>query len=168
MKRFRRLAGNAVLREIVAQQVRSGGSCDERSIMEEYLNRWLIRDTKSGNRPSSSNPKHVELYVCLLENLAAKVLNEDRVDSHGFFCLSDTESIECTHDGKLKRFSAHRILERSGLKHLDPRTPGPRRYRFEPIWLHRMLVDSYNKRTLARKTVSDKRPGRPATLVRSQ
>ena len=165
---FRNLAGNAVLREIVAKQVRSGGSCDERTIMEQYLNRWLVRDTKSGNRPSSSNPKHVELYVCLLEKLAAKVLSEDRVDSHGFFCLSDTESIACVHDGRLKRFSAHRILERSGLKHLDPRTPGPRRYRFEPIWLHRMLVDSYNERTLAANTASDKLPGRPASFVRSQ
>ncbi len=165
---FRNLAGNAVLREIVTEQVRSGGSCDDRSIMQGYLEKWLVRDTKSGNRPSSANPEHVELYVCLLENLAAKVLREGRVDSHGFFCLTDAESIACNDEGALKRFPAHRILERSGLKHLDPRTPGARRYRFEPIWLHRTLVDSYNRRTRAANIASDQRPEHAASVVRSQ
>ena len=146
---FQNLAGNSILREIVSAKVHRGVRCDKQSIMNEYFEKWLVRDTKSSNRPSDANPQHKELYVRLLEELSAKVLREDRLDSHGFFWVSDHETIDCTHGGQQLSFPAHQILDRSGLTHLDPRTPGARRYRFEPVWLHRMLVDSYNQRTAA-------------------
>jgi hypothetical protein len=146
---FRNLAGNSFLREIVSQKVREGVGYDERAIMKEYFEKWLVRDTKSGNRPSPANPHHMKLYVHLLEEIAARVLREKRLDSYGFFRLHDQEMIQCNYEGRQMSFPAHRVLNRSGLKHLDPRTPGARRYRFEPIWLHRMLVDSYNRRAVS-------------------
>ncbi len=149
---FENLAGNSFLREIVAHKVREGVELDERSIMLEYFDKWLVRDTKSGNRPSPANPRHIKLYLHLLEDLAAKVMREDRVDSHGFFSLHDDETIDCEFKGQPMSFQAHQILDRSGLKHLDPRAPGARRYRFEPIWLHQVLVESYNRRTLSAVT----------------
>ncbi len=148
----RNLAGNGLLREIVAERVRKGNSLDERSIKKEYFERWLVRDTKSGQRPSSNRPEYLELYLKLLEELAAKVLREGRVDDYGFFAIHEKDVVKCHHDGTELVFPAHRILNRSGLKHLDPRTPGASRYRFEPIWLHRMLVDSYNQRMTSTTT----------------
>jgi hypothetical protein len=81
-----------------------------------------------------------------MDELAAKVLRENRVDSYGFFVLDERDVIESDYRGQRLSFPAHLILNRSGLKHPDPRTPGARRYRFEPFWLHRLLVDSYNNR----------------------
>ncbi len=147
---LRNLAGNGFLREIVDQHVRQGIALDEQTIKKKYFDRWLMRDTKSGKRPSSSNPEYLDLYLQLLEELAAKVLREGRVDAYGFFALYEDDVIECDYGGRRLSFPAHRILNRSGLKHLDPRTPGARRYRFEPIWLHRMLADSHNHRNLVR------------------
>lgn len=145
-KPVRNLAGNGFLREIVDHWQREEIPFDESAFKREYFHRWLVRDTKSGKRPSATRPEHLELYLRLLEEVAAKVLREDRVDESGFFSLHDDDPIECNYKGDQLSFPAHRILNRSGLKHLDPRTPGDRRYRFEPVWLHRMLVDSYNRR----------------------
>jgi hypothetical protein len=149
---LRNLAGNGFLREIVDDFVRQGIPFDEESFKNEYFEKWLVRDTKSGKRPSSAKPQHLELYLLLLEELAAKVLREDRVDAFGFFALHDDDMIECVYEGQRLSFPALRIINRSGLKHLDPRTPGDGRYRFEPIWLHRMLVDSYNRRVSSTAT----------------
>ena len=163
---LRNLAGNSFLREIISQQTREGGGCDAHDVMHQYFEKWLVRDTRSCNRPSASNPEHKQLYLHLLEELAAKVVREDRVDSHGFFSLDEHETIHIDYQGKPLEFQAHRILDRSGLKHLDPRTPGARRYRFEPIWLHPMLVDSYNRRTGTLKTQTIPSAKRPVAFDR--
>lgn len=143
---LRNLAGNGFLRTIVAEHARNDVELTQSEFMKEYFRHWLMRDTNSGKRPSAKNPKHLSLYVQLLEELAAKVLHEGRIDSHGFFSIHDDDMVEVWYEGKLIGFPARRILDRSGLKHLDPRTPGDSRYRFEPIWLHRMLVESRNQR----------------------
>lgn len=163
---LRNLAGNSFLREIIADRTREGVGCDETAFMHKYFEKWLVRDTKSCNRPSDANPEHKQLYLQLLEELAVKVVREDRLDSHGFFSLEDHETIKLEHQGELMEFTAHRILDRSGLKHLDPRTPGARRYRFEPIWLHQMLVDSYNDRTGGSKVRAIPIADRPVALER--
>lgn len=54
--------------------------------------------------------------------------------------------------GRTLQFPAYRILDRSGLKHSDPREPGSRRYRFEPFWCHRLLVERFNDRIAQRLT----------------
>jgi hypothetical protein len=35
------------------------------------------------------------------------------------------------------------------MKHIDPRQTDQLRYRFEPIWLHRFLVEQHNGRVAA-------------------
>lgn len=149
---LRNLAGNGILREIVDQHVREGIPLDEQAFKKVYFEKWLVRDTKCAQRPSASDPEHLELYLRLLEDLAAKVLREGRVDDYGFFALHEDDVIEYDHEGRRLSFPAHRIINRSGLKHLDPRTPGDSRYRFEPIWMHRMLVESYNRRISSTST----------------
>ena len=143
---LRNLAGNGFLREVADEHRRLGIPLDEQSFKKSYFDKWLVRDSKSGKRPSASSPEHLKLYLYLLENLAVKVLREGRVDDYGFFALHDDDMIDCQYQGQRLSFPAIRILDRSGLKHHDPRTPGDGRYRFEPIWLHRMLVDAYNRR----------------------
>lgn len=143
---LRNLAGNGFLREVADEHRRQGIPLDEQSFKKSYFDKWLVRDSKSGKRPSASSPEHLKLYLYLLENLAVKVLREGRVDDYGFFALHDDDMIDCQYQGQRLSFPAIRILDRSGLKHHDPRTPGDGRYRFEPIWLHRMLVDAYNRR----------------------
>lgn len=141
---LRNLAGNSILREIIDRHVRNGLPCDERSLKEEYFEKWLERDTKSDNRPSIAKPEHLQEYMRVLESLAAKIVREKRLDSRGFFVLEDNETIEFDYRGRILRLPAYMVLNRSGLKYVDPRTPGGRRYRFEPIWFHRLLVDRYN------------------------
>jgi hypothetical protein len=43
-------------------------------------------------------------------------------------------------------FSLKKVLDHSGLKHFDPRQADAPRYHFEPIWMHRLLVEMHNER----------------------
>ena len=119
---------------------------EEHSFKKEYFEKWLTRDTKSGKRPSANNPEHLGLYWKLLEELAAKVLREGLVDSDGLFAIHDDDVVEYDHLGQRRSFPAHRVINRSSVKQLDPRTSGDSRYRFEPVWLHCMLMDACNRR----------------------
>ena len=51
-----------------------------------------------------------------------------------------------------------KILERSGLKHFDPRRTGTPQYRFEPVWMHRLLVEMHNRRQAQDRTLPVQRP----------
>ncbi len=143
------LAGNAILRGILRERVLAGLPYDEQAIKRAYFDAWLKRDTKSDNRPSEAKPEHLDLYMRLLEGVAVKYLRENRLDERGFFVVSEDEWLEVAYHGQKLVFPAHRVLDRSGLKYIDPRTPGPRRYRAEPIWFHRLLVDLHNERLRA-------------------
>jgi hypothetical protein len=140
------LAGNTMIREIAEGYALSGRPYDEREVMEAYLAAWLERETKTDGRPSAVKPAHLDLYMQLLEGVAAKYLDEDRLDEQGCFSVRYDDVIRASHEGRELRFPAFRILNRSGLKYLDPREPGSRKYRFEPVWLHRLLVEKYSER----------------------
>ncbi len=140
------LAGNSIIRDIVARQVLHDMPFDEHKMMAAYFDAWLERDYESDGRPSYAHPEHVELYLQLLEQIAVKYLAENRVDGEGFFAVSDSDQIRLTQGGRQLSFPVQRILDRSGMEHFDPRQIGPLKYRFEPIWLHRFLVEQYNDR----------------------
>ena len=38
------------------------------------------------------------------------------------------------------------VLDRSGLVTVDPRSPTSERFRFEPFWIHRLLVQMHRER----------------------
>ncbi len=140
------LAGNAIAREIVAQQVLHGMPFDEHQMMSSFFDAWLERDYRSDGRPSFAHSKHVELYVHLLEQVAVKYLSEKRLDREGYFAVANNDVIRLNYDHHIIEFPVRQILDRSGMKHLDPRQVGELKYRFEPIWLHRLLVEQHNSR----------------------
>jgi hypothetical protein len=143
------LAGNSILREIVAHRVRHGRPYNEREIMDAYFEAWLERDYQSDGRPSLRHPDHVDLYLQLLQRVAIRYAQPGRIDQQGYFSVSATDQIRIVYDGRRLAFPIQRILDRSGLKHIDPREIGERRYRFEPIWMHRYLVERYNEGVLS-------------------
>jgi hypothetical protein len=140
------LAGNSMSREIIEEFALAGRAFDELSFMAAYLQKWLERETASDNRPSARQPEYLDLYLRLLQEVAVRVLAEDRVDDYGCFVLLETETVEIDYQGQRLVFPVKRVLERSGLKHFDPRQPGPPKYHFEPIWMHRLLVEMHNDR----------------------
>ncbi len=140
------LAGNTMIREIVEERSRQGLPYDERQVKEAYLQKWLERDTKSDNRPSQAKPQWLPLYLQLVEEVAVKYLREGHLDEEGYFVVTDSDVVSVPYQGQMLSFPVERVLNRSGLKSLDPRTPGDRKYRFEPFWFHRLFVDLYNER----------------------
>ncbi|MDB4778082.1 hypothetical protein OAG68_01350 [bacterium] len=134
------LAGNGMIREIAERFAHQRRPYDEREVMEAYLGKWLERHTKCENRPSSTKPEHLDLYLQLVEGVAVKYMREGQVDSAGFFAVQENDHIEVEYKGQSMRFPVLRILDRSGLKYHDPRKPGPSTYRFQPIWFHRLLI----------------------------
>jgi hypothetical protein len=139
------LAGNAIIREIMAQRCDQRLEFDEFAIEQAYFDAWLERDHASDNRPSPSHPAHLDLYIRLLQEVAVKYLVENHVDDQGFFEVGRDDRICVTHLGRELSFPVRQILNRSGMKHVDPCQPEPLKYRFEPIWLHRFLVEQYNR-----------------------
>lgn len=154
------LAGNSLLREIVEQSVREGRPFDELAFMSAYLQKWLERESASENRPSARRPEHLDLYLQLLQSAAVKVLAEGRVDDDGNFPISEEDIVEVDCRGQRLVFPVKRILDRSGLKHFDPRQPGPPKYRFEPLWMHRLLVEMHNERVRRAAGVATTAAGR--------
>ena len=140
------LAGNSLSREIVADRTSRGLPFNEREFMDAYFNAWLERDYASDKRPSPSHPEYLDLYVQLLESIATRTVEDELVDDQGFFVLEPDDRVEVEHDGAKHSFPVQQVLNRSGMKHLDPRQSGPARYRFEPIWFHRLLVERHNER----------------------
>jgi hypothetical protein len=140
------LAGNSILREIVSDHVAKGRAYNERDVMEAYLAAWLVRDTKSDDRPSQTKPEHLDLYLRLLEGVAVKYLNERKVDQQGCFAVRAGDTITVAYEQSELTFPVKRILNRSGLIFVDPRQTNGSNYRYEPIWLHRLLVEKHNDR----------------------
>ncbi len=138
------LAGNGILRDIVEDHAIHQQPFDERKVMEAFLVAWLERDGKSSDRPSRNKPEHLDLYLQLLQEVAIKYLAENRLDQNGYFAVADDDVIQVDWQGQPLTFSVARILNRSGLKLFDPREAGIPRFRFEPIWLHRLLVEMHN------------------------
>ena len=148
------LAGNSVARKIVADRVARGKTYNERDFMNAYFDAWLERDYASDKRPCPSHPEHLDLYLRLLENVAVHYLQQGLVDEQGFFPVTVNDRVEIDHDGERLSFPTQQVLNRSGMKHLDPLQLGGTRYRFEPVWFHRLLVERFNGRTAKEEHVA--------------
>jgi len=106
----------------------------------------MERDSKSNNRPSVAQPENLDLYLQLLQQAAVKPFVENKLDGEGYFDVPSDQVIAINWRGQQLSFPVQRVLDRSGLKIDDPRQTGTPRYRFEPIWLHRLLVEMHNER----------------------
>ncbi len=144
------LAGNGFTREIVEGQVRQSRDYDEAQFMKSYFESWLRRETKAENRPSAGRPEHLDLYEQLLETVAAKYAAADRLSADGTFQVAASDTVAVTVGRERVECSVRNILDRSGCEALDPRRDAGDRYRFEPVWFHRMLVNAHNDRANAR------------------
>lgn len=139
------LAGNTLMREIVEKEVLAGRPFDERRVMAAYLHHWLLRSTKSHGRPSARQPQQLDLYLYLLQQVAARYLHEGQVDSRGFFPVREDDRLVVLWQGKSLEFPVAKILDRSGLMSADFQEDGITRYRCRPVWIHRLLVEMHNE-----------------------
>ena len=115
-----------------ASQMRSS-----EQLKDKMLSGAIDRNKGSHGRPASNN----KYYYELLRKIAKKYASE--IDDQGFFEVNaqdDLISIEVGSQGKL-HFKITDVLDRSGLAFLDPPDFAVPRYRFEPIWIHRYLVE---------------------------
>jgi len=139
------LAGNSIVRDIVRRETLLGHAYDERHVAEAYLDAWLARESRSHDRPSLEKPQYLDLYLMLLERTAVKYLKDGAVDDQGYFPVREGDAITVRYGGRDRTFPVRRILDRSGLIVTNPCDPSPARYRFEPIWMHRLLVQMYGE-----------------------
>jgi hypothetical protein len=137
------LAGNSMIREILQQETLQRRPYDERQITQAYFDAWLTRETKVHDRPSIEQPDHLDLYLSLLERVAVKYLQEGAIDDQGYFSVRNGDSVTEEYESRQRAFCVKRILEGSGLIVTDPREEGHAKYRFEPLWAHRLLAEMH-------------------------
>lgn len=140
------LAGNSMIREILERDALQRRPYDEHRIEKAYLEAWLTREAKVHSRPSAEQPARFDLYLSLLEAVATKYLAEGAIDDQGCFPVRDGDTILAACGGQKRAFSVKRILDGSGLIVTDPREEGPAKYRFEPLWIHRLMVEMRGER----------------------
>lgn len=153
------LAGNSMVREMVEEHVEAGRDFDERRFMADFFAKWLARNTRSGNRPSRDKPAMLDVYVRLLEAVAAKYVAEDRVDRLGYFDVLKNDHVVVESDGQSISVPVITLMNHSGLVATDPLLPTAPRYRFEPLWIHRFLLERRTEREsteAAKRIVSSK------------
>ena len=138
------LAANGMVREILLEQLNSGRSFDEQRFMEDFLTRWLMRDTKSDDRPSQMKPEYLDVYLNLLETVAVKYSGSVQAD--GSFAIANAENVEVEFNGSGLTVSVTSLLNRSGLVTAEPFGEATGRVRFEPLWLHRFLISRHARR----------------------
>lgn len=141
------LAGNSMVREIVRDSVMEGKEYSEKRFKEEFFAKWLERDTLSGDRPSRLKPRDLDLYVKLLEAVAIKYADSAIEDKDGFFEVSPEDEVRAKHEGSVVTVSVEQLLNRSGLVNLDAQRLGDAKYRFEPVWFHRLLIQKHVDRS---------------------
>ncbi len=138
------LAANGMVRDILVDQLRAGEEFDERTFMDQFLTRWLERDTKSDDRPSLIKPTHLHAYLGLLENVAASYSSSVKAD--GTFSVPSDANVKIELNGGDVMVSVKGLLNRSGLVTVQPFGKATNEYRFEPFWLHRFLTGRYVRR----------------------
>ncbi len=143
------LAGNSLLREILCQRATKGLDYDEREVATAYLHGWLDRENETDDRPCPSHPEYLDLYLQLLRGVALKSLVAGQLDEQGYFEVSEQDMVRVDYRERTYTFPVRRIVVHSGLTHMDPRLPGVAKYRFNPIWLHRWLVEQHNSQLAA-------------------
>ncbi len=144
------LAANEMVRDLLVDCVERGEVFEERRFMNDFLATWLERDTRSDDRPSRLKPENFDLYLQFLEAIAVKYAAADRIDQLGYFDVTREDQVVIQEKGKPIAVPVRPVLNRSGLVTVDPRSPSSPRFRFEPFWFHRLLVQMH----LERRTVA--------------
>jgi hypothetical protein len=109
---------------------------DEVSIKNVLFERTLERIQDTHQRPGPGN----ELYVRALQQVAIKYIN--KIDDQGNFEVSKTDTVRFRMDEKYWAFNVLELISNSGLIRIDLSNTEQNRMRFQPIWLHRYLVEN--------------------------
>ncbi len=134
------LAGNEMVRDILVEHIERDQEFQEREFMEAFFAAWLARDTRSDDRPSRLKPEHLDHYLRLLQSIAVKYAQPHRMDDQGYFEVAEEDDVVLEGAS----VSVRRVLNRSGLVNVDAKAPHSSRFRFEPFWFHRLLVQMHN------------------------
>jgi hypothetical protein len=139
---LRNLAGNSMVREIAFERLTENRECSEQAIKRAYIQACLDRNAGSHGRPNSDDSQLGPLYLQLLISIAQRMTQPDRLNDQGFFVPRDGETISVAYNGLEYTFSIQQVLDRSGLVFVDPLLTDNPAYRFEPIWVHRTLLEA--------------------------
>ena len=138
------LAANGMVRDILVDQSQDAENFDERQFMDQFLTRWLERDTRSDDRPSRIKPEHLDIYLKLLENVA--VMYAQSVQADGSFVVTQHDQVQASFKGGDVTVSVKDLLNRSGLVTAEPFGESQGRVSFEPLWLQRVLIEKHARR----------------------
>lgn len=116
------------------------GVVDERSLKDSVLQQMLERNEKTHGRPSS-NTEIGKAYRLALAKIAADFASKQQSD--GSFIVNSTDMVSVEVGDRDVSLRVVDVLDRSGLVALDPLHVSERRYRFEPRWVGRHLVERY-------------------------
>ena len=160
---LRNLAGNAIIREIVDDRIILHKEFNDRIFQTLYLEgflRRLVHTAGVEHLPPDYNPEELEklpfsrrsiqtplkaCYLRLMETIAVKMIKENRLGDDEYFTVEPSDRVSSEYMGFKVSFRVVDLLDLSGIVVLDIKSPGPRRYRFEPLWLHKYFVEGYNR-----------------------
>ena len=122
---------------------------NEQKLKETLFTNIMQRNSDSHNRPMLGSPEGF-LYQRMLELIAIKYIND--IDSTGWFEVGNSPII-LVNDKIKYEFDVKKTLERSGIVDIEPiSNRSSNKFRFEPFWLHRYLIEEYNKRIKQKAT----------------
>jgi hypothetical protein len=137
------MLGNLSQANDIVNYARDSGSeaaeKSENELKEEFFRRILDRNSKTHNRPSPNESQYLDTYVNLIRQIAAS--KSESVNDQGFFLVKYLEKVSVGNSSA----NMQTILNRSGLIDVKPLSNNQLLYRFSPFWLHRYLVENYNK-----------------------
>lgn len=136
--------GNLSLANVLVDEADALHGASDETVKKTILDAMLNRNKKSHFRPGSEAP----VYLKMLEEAAAKYARV-MPGTKGQFLVSafDTVPVSISMTGVQQNGDVlvEDLLSRSGLVFLDPADTLNLRYRFDPLWLHRYLVELFNR-----------------------
>ena len=77
-----------------------------------------------------------------MTSIAERMTQPHRLNDQGYFAPHAGETINVVHEGREYTFPVQQVLERSGLIYVDALQTERPTYRFEPLWVHRALLEA--------------------------
>jgi hypothetical protein len=138
---IRPLATRNIIIEAIGANVQS-----EEALRAKVYDNLVERNNEVHNRPSARTPS----YQYLMEEIAVRY--KDRVDDEGFFVVDFQDRVpyyDNALENEIGEVYVEDVLDRSGIAVLDPADAFLTRYRFDPFWIHKHLVEMRNQREIS-------------------
>lgn len=102
-----------------------------------YLQKLLTRANDKHRRPQEAG----SAYTLALQQIAWTYLN--RTNEHGTFLVDTNEEVIVETDSRKLHFNVQKTLDFSGLVEREPVTGYNASFRFEPLFIHRVLAEQH-------------------------